>query len=480
VDPKSQSIRQLKVVKRSLEAGIIDTSFAGQMLRAIRFNFRKSSVLNWGKYYFPDKFDKAFCPDLHNYLVDNMHTSQTATLAPRGHAKTTISCFLIPTYLALNFPEKYQHFLNVQSTTSKAINVNVTIKEEFENNEKLIADYGEIVGPGKWTEKQFVLANGVIFSAIGAGESVRGIHYKNKRPDYMVIDDLYDDEDAYNIERIKKKERWFWASLYKAMSTSKQSVIHIQGTAIHRLDLMHRLALQKNWHTKKFQAVTDWVKEVVLWPENNTFKTLMTDRAQMGAIAFDREMQNECRSDAESKVKMEHIRYFDGAIPDEEDLEWLWCGIDPAIGEKSHNDFTGKVWVAKTSYENYYVLGAENCKMSFHKNLEHTMRLYDTYQFDLVKIESISAFKLYGDELRRTTGIPVRLITAVKDKLSRLEKQSAKFENGKVFISTDIDRETREELVEQITNNNPPHDDLRDALLLCLEDDKGRLGIGVS
>ena len=75
-----------------------------------------------------------------------------------------------------------------------------------------------MVQDDKWTEKQFVLKNGTVFTGIGAGESIRGINYKNRRPDYIIIDDLYEDEDAYSLERVQKKNNWFWQSIYKALA----------------------------------------------------------------------------------------------------------------------------------------------------------------------------------------------------------------------------------------------------------------------
>ena len=122
----------------------------------------RKNIFAWAKYYFPEKFTLPFCLELHSYFVEVMRELFTSTLAPRGTAKTTMRCFLIPLYLGLEYPDLYQHFLNVQSTTTKAEAINHSIKTECETNERLIEDYGvyneklekKTLMGSKWTEKQ--------------------------------------------------------------------------------------------------------------------------------------------------------------------------------------------------------------------------------------------------------------------------------------------------------------------------------------
>lgn len=474
-------ISNLKTIKKALKLNLIELDEALELIELIKFKERVKNILDWGKYYFSDKFDLPFCDEMHQYIVSIRDIPLTATLAPRGYAKTTIQCFLIPIYQALNEPEKYRHYMNIQSTSSKAIAINLSIKLEIETNELLLRDYGGLVNYEKWTEKQFVLKNGVIFTAIGSLESMRGKNYKNIRPDFIITDDLYDDSDIHNIDRINTKERWFWGAVYKSTAkraNGKKVCIHVQGTAINNKDLIHKLRDNSGWEYKKFRAIKNFDKKTVLWPEAESFEQLMQDRVDMGTVIFSREMQNECRDDETSIIKESWINTYDGKIPEEEDIKWIRLGIDPAIGQKHTNDFTGKAVIIKTGLSNYYIADVKNERLSFNQNLEDIYRLHKLYKFDLVLLEAISAFQGLGQEIRRASDIPLRMITKVKDKTSRLEAQSRKFENGKVFISEDIEKKLRENLIEQLINNNPNHDDIRDSVIIALEsDDVGRLGI---
>lgn len=442
----------------------------------------KEDILQWGKYYFPDKFTLPFCYELHNYFVDIKDEKFTSTLAPRGTAKTTIKCFLIPLYMGLHYPERYKHYLNVQATTTKAININIAIKTECEENEKLIEDYGVInektgkktLMSSKWTEKQFVLPNGVIYSCLGAGESVRGINYRSMRPDYLIIDDLYDEDDINNVNAIKKVESWFWGSLYPARaSQNKYCCVHIQGTAIHKVDLMHQLQNKSRWKFRKFQAIKNIDTKEVLWKENpaKTFEALMAEKEDMGSIIFAREYQNECRDDESAIIKEGWLKYYKHSNLIQAGIKFkkTICGLDPACGEKEMNDFSGYATIHVTENYDVYIERATQAKNSFNDNMNMVENWDRRYNPDAFAIEAISGFKQLTSEIKRTKNIKLKEITTVKDKITRLEAQSYRFENGKVFINEEMPKNDLDVLVEQLINNFPEHDDVRDAVIISME-----------
>lgn len=489
--------RRLKVVRNALDSGLIDTAEAEQLVKELEFIVRQGDVLEWGRYYMPDKFELPFCEELHRYLVDTCEDEFTDTLAPRGHAKTTIRCVLIPLYLALNKPGLFRHYLNIQSTSTKAAAINLAIRTELEQNERIRADYGDQVTKDKWTEKQFVMANGTVFTAIGSGESVRGINYRNIRPDYVLADDLYDEDCIENPNLVRKINRWFWSSIYKCVAMGRKVCFHITGTAINRDDLMHTLAKNDRWKFRKFQAVIDWDNGGLLWHENpgNTIEKQRQDKADMGSIIYSREMQNDVRDDETSIIKHGDIRFYDGRqFPSKAESErikkdehlpeipeyvvWNRGWVDPAEKEKEVNDFTARISAVKTNLGNYYIYDADNDKRSFHANKTEIVAWARRCGLQKFGIETNKGQALY-DEIRRTTDLPVDGKHETKDKITRKLAQSAKFENHKVFISMLIPEPLRNEIVDQLTTNKPPHDDLSDAVINILEyDNKRDLFIG--
>jgi len=184
-------------------------------LQLIRIYAGAGDILAWGQRLFPDKFPLPFCAEMHEYFVQIRKDPYTVTEAPRNHAKTTIKCFLIPIFQSLVEPESFRFYLNVQATDKKALAINRAIMAELESNEDLRALYGDQVSY-RWTAEEFILNNGTIFKAVSTGQSIRGIHYRNRRPSYIIADDLYDQDDINNPDSTIKKNDWFWGTLYPA------------------------------------------------------------------------------------------------------------------------------------------------------------------------------------------------------------------------------------------------------------------------
>lgn len=448
----------------------------------------EKDILGWGKALFPDKFELPFCQEMHGYFVDIRGAEFTNTEAPRNHAKTTIKCFLIPLFQALEEPTSFRHYLNVQATSEKSVEINRTIKLELEQNEELREIYGDQVGTELWTEKKFRLANGVIFTGIGAGQSIRGLNYRSIRPDYIVIDDLYDEDDINNPVSTEKKNSWFWGSLYKARAQSRRCSMHLQGTAINSVDLLEQLKDKKRWTSKTFRAIKDYDTKEVLWRELNTFDQLLAEIDDMPTVIFNREMQNERKDDSESLIKTAWLAKWeyepsDLVFNDHHILVSTELGVDPSIGATETSDYTGIALVLKTRYAdakpgifNYYIEGLWNRHLSLNERIELLIEIKANADrhINRAHIEGIAGFMDFAGEAKRKTDIPVNLVKQVKDKLTNLENKSGYFQNGRVFISKRIDPKLRKLLAYQLTNNHPNHDDARDAVLLVLPDLKAR------
>jgi hypothetical protein len=458
---------------------------------------KRKDILAWGAYIFPEKFNLPFCAELHDYLISIRLDPLTATEAPRGHAKTTIKCFLIPIFQALEEPHLFRHYLSVQATKEKALSINKSIRFELENNRELIDLYGDQVGE-QWADGQFVLKNGVIFTAAGTGQSVRGLNYNNIRPDYINVDDLYDDEDIHNPESTVKKNEWVWSTLYPARAKSRRNAMHVQGTAINTEDILAEMKTKPGVTFRSFQTVLDWDKHLLLWPELLSWEGVMAERDVTPETIWNREYQNERTDSASSFIRRqwlypvggksweydpgELVFAKDGAQKDGLQLVEILLCIDPSIGEKVENDYTGIALILKARYHDsdafvYFIHGVWNAHLSLNERVEkvRAIGLTDT-GFGKIKrvfVEAIAGFKDFAAELKRRVALAVTMIDHVKDKISNLESKSRHFQNGRVFLNKNIEKGTKDMIVHQLTTNHPKHDDLRDAILLPMEEKTG-------
>lgn len=459
---------------------------------------KRKDILGWGKALMPEKFNLPFCEEMHGYFVEIRGEEFTSTKAPRNHAKTAIKCFLIPLFQALEEPETFRHYLNVQSTKEKALAINVSIKTELEENELIREMYGDQIGE-RWTDGQFVLGNGVIFTAISAGQSIRGINYRQIRPDYIVADDLYDEDDINNPESTEKKNRWFMGSLYLARAKSRRCSVHVQGTAINHYDLMAKLEKEPSVKSHTFKGVKEWATEdrpgVVLWPELNTYEQLMVDLQRMGSVIFFREIQNEPRDEASAIVKREWLYKTDGRSWEYDPLELnrrlrepsasififtIRIGNDPSIGKKNESDYTGTALVLLTQAtdgdgNDFWIEDLWEEHLSMDARIRQLLEIATGRPQDRpvngVRIEAIAGFNDYADEVIRKTNLPVERVDWVADKITNLENRSHYFENGKVHLNQNIDPAKKDAIVHQLTTNYPKYDDLRDALLLTMDNE---------
>jgi predicted phage terminase large subunit-like protein len=415
------------------------------LIDLIRREAADKNILSWGKLLFPEKFNLPFCQELHGYLVETRKAAFSNTEAPRNHAKTLIECFLIPLFQALEEPGEYRHYLNVQSTSTKAASVNLAIRAEIENNELLQEVYDNLVNPEKWTEKQFSINSKcdgktmeTIFTAIGAGESMRGINYKNIRPDYIIVDDLYDDEDINNIESTKKKNAWFWGSLYLARAKSKACSIHVQGTAINDSDLLESLKKDEKVISRTFQAIKDAENKIVLWPELNTFDQLMQDKAdtRMGSIIFDREMQNKRRSSASVIFRCEWFKHYSVAPI----FKFRFITADTAQKTKERNDYSvfaawgvadGRLYLIDLIRGRWEAPDLKRKAKAFwdkHKAAESLSALRKMY------VEDKASGTGLIQEIKRDGGIPIEAIQRNIDKYTRALDIQGQIESGYVFL----------------------------------------------
>lgn len=488
-----------------LVSSLIGASLSDEQIREINKQSRllvaeraakAGDVLTWGRALMPDKFSLPFCQELHGYLVSIRKNHFTSTEAPRGHSKTTVGSFLIPIYQGLNEPEAYRHYLVAQSNADKALVINRSIKVEIEQNELIKALYGDQIGKDRWTDACFVLKNGVAFSAEGCGASIRGLNYRGMRPDFCVADDIYNaEEDANNPNGTLKKNDWFFSTLYPALAQDRKTSMHVTGTAVNRSDLFFKLKEDSTVTSKTFKAITDWDKKEVLWKGLKTFEQFEQMRSWMGTLIFSREFQNERRDDSSSIVKTPWL-YPDNGSPSweydpsqlkfTEDFHYL-AGIvtlDPSIGKKVQSDKSGYAFIIKAQRDGelpkFYIENIANEHHSWQQRVDKVKEMIANRPRERpatkARIETVAGFRDIGDKIAASVAVPCDLVDHVVDKITNLERHSNLFENRRVFLNQNIPEPLKTELTYQLVNNNPLHDDLRDAVLLGLDDESADWG----
>lgn len=102
----------------------------------------------------------------------------------------------------------------------------------LESNQRIIHDYGRQRKTGFWNKGDITSRMGFGIYAIGAGQNPRGGRKDEARPDIIDIDDIDNDEETRNPERIKEKWNWIEKALIPTMSISGKRRIRFNGNII--------------------------------------------------------------------------------------------------------------------------------------------------------------------------------------------------------------------------------------------------------
>lgn len=151
----------------------------------------------------------------------------------------------------------------VGKSQAHAINSVAWIMRQVESNTLLAQTFGLRKGK-KWTPEYCEIYHGVedtpiSIVAMGIDGSVRGVNIDDFRPDFILLDDVIDDDNAATLEqRTKVNERIFGAiekSLARAAEQPDAKMAMIQ-TPIDRDDAAELTQRDEEWHPIKISCFT--------------------------------------------------------------------------------------------------------------------------------------------------------------------------------------------------------------------------------
>lgn len=472
-------------------------------------------VLGWLAAVNPKTYHLPFC-ELHRFQAEIRHDAESGVEAPRYHAKTAIGCAGIPLYGALEEPELYDYFLNVQATERKALAVNTGIKLELEQNEVLRYLYGDQTSTEKWTDFLFVLRNHVVFQAATTGQSLKGTNYRLRRPNYVILDDAYNDDHIRNPEMTMAVNDWVESTLEPLMANDRSHILRWQGTAVNDADGLKKLEAKSkvsgsSTRFRRFTAHGEFVlsddgvtmtwadTDKVLWPELRSIQKWRAMKAEPGRnqVTYNREHLCVRSGAGESVVHEEWMANPSWEYDPDQELRFgidhillsvIIC-CDPSVGKKAENDPTGLAAILKTqrmdgSLPKYFIDALRNERLGPQQRIDQIKAWVRDYRrrftmaqsFEVI-IETVAGFADFGDIAAGQLDVPVTVLPETKDKLARLEAKAILFQNRRVFLNKRIDALLKTTIKQQLTTNYPTNDDLRDAAIMAL--DPKDMGIGL-
>ena len=423
--------------------------------------------------YFPH-LATAKCGKFHldaaNYLLKHPDTRALFEWA-RGHAKSSHLSLLIPLWLKIQKPRGMSVMVLVSKSEDMATRLLSDLQAELQHNQAFIADYGEQVKSGSWAEGEFHTSDGCLFVALGRGQSPRGLKDRGKRPDYIVIDDIDDDELIRNPRRVGDVLEWALTALAGTMAMGRGRFVMV-GNRIGKDSILSRYAERPGVYHTTVNALDK--KGLPSWGENYTPDEIRKMREFIGERRFQKEYMNNPINEG-AVFQRKHIRY--GKMLDLKLYKTLVCYTDPSFKNSATADYKATMLVGKTAEGAFHVIKAFADQTSVTNMVAWHYSIMDFVNGKvpvLYYMEANFMQDLLLDEFKTVgniTGshIPIRGDQRSKpDKFARIEAMSPLFERSLVLLNEkEKDSPGFITLADQLLmfeKGSKSHDDAPDAL----------------
>lgn len=334
-------------------------------------------------------------------------------LASRNHGKTFFVDFAYPIWQIINNPRKSGFIFS--ATQDQAERILADIKLEIETNPKL-----EFLKPrvkDGWGSRYIRCANGHRVYARGFGTKVRGAH-----PHWIVVDDGLTDETQYSELVRNKQKDYFYAAITNMINPGGQIVVI--GTPLHKSDLYSDLRENKEYKYAEYPAETNYghPNNKALWPDRFPLSALKKIRREIGSIMYTREFLCKAVSDEMSlfplflfqgqDVEQFHVKLGMPLAFWKEVGVTIYMGVDFALSSNVGADYTVVFVLGKDVHGNRWIIDMHRKKgLPYQQQLSLINTVARKYDPALILLEDNQMQRIFGDELIRTTDLPIQKFT---------------------------------------------------------------------
>ena len=435
------------------------------------------------EYYFPhflslrDKTTGEVIRTIHNAPFHNAAAHKVRSTPnlkavfkwPRGHAKSTHFDIFMPLWLIMQPKRLINFMVIVGKSEDSASRLIGDIQAELEFNQRLISDYGEQKSIGDWQDGEFKTQSGVKFLSCGRGQSPRGLRDREARPDYIVIDDLDDDELCRNEKRVHDLTDWVKEALFGSLDVGRGRFIMV-GNLISKCSVLANIAATRGVFVSEVKAVDNNGEPV--WREKWSKEEAAEYALFVGYRAWQKEMMHNPITDG-TIFRADWIQWRKALALDKYD--YLICYTDPSF-KASNNDYKATVLLGKRPDGSIDILRSMCRQCSVSEMVRWQYDLYETaresaaiiFMMEANFMQDILLDEYQAEGLRRGYQLPLTPDKRKKpDKLARIEAVSPLWERGFVFYNDKFrDNPDMQVLIDQtlaLERGSRVHDDGPDA-----------------
>jgi len=367
------------------------------------------------------------------------------------------------------------HYTLILSDTFNQVKEHIyNIKNELETNKLLIKDFGPFEGQELWTATDIVIPKyNAKISARSTGQKVRGIRFKQWRPQLIVGDDLENSESVRTKEQRDKTFRWYIGEVIPC--GDKETKYVLIGNLLHTDCLMAKIKKQiqeglREGEVREYPIIQgDTITWFGKFPSIEEVKKL--EKAVNDSRLWQREYLLKLVPEEGQEVKEEWIRYYE-KLPDDSLIIQKGIGVDLAISKKETADYTaavaGFITREEKPFKIYILPNPLNERLTGFETTERlksfSLAIGDNMPATLW-VEDVAYQHMQIEALKRE-GLPVYGIKTTTDKRARLRTVAAYIQSGNIVFP----KRGCEDLIMQLVGFGiEAHDDLVDAFVYLVQ-----------
>ena len=193
--------------------------------------------------------------------------------APRGHAKSTALthdfglasvCFRVESHVLIVSATEELAMAHLSDMATE-LRDNDELRKSFGISKFLIDSKGEIIIKCV-PDGDFPAGYQFRIIARGAGQKLRGLKWRGRRPGLILCDDMEEDEQVENYDRRRKFRKWVMRALLPL--GRREAKIRWHGTILHEDSMLQRLMNDPTCKSALYRAHRDFDDfRDILWPE---------------------------------------------------------------------------------------------------------------------------------------------------------------------------------------------------------------------
>lgn len=264
----------------------------------------------FGKYFFPRAFRQGSAT-FHGKIgraIDNPINRLLSVLVFRGGAKTTLCRVIAARRISYGTSHNILYLGKSQDHAIRSVG---WIRNAVEANKRWTRHFGLTKGSA-WTNEHIMIRHTVedyevSVLAVGIDGSVRGINELDFRPDFIIADDIVDENNSVTMEARKTVNDRFFGAIYNTLAPNTEApnaTLALLQTPIAQGDLADVTQRDSNFTSFRFGCFNEEGES--RWEERYPTEDLLKEK--QGAI--DRNMLSVFMREMEVKIVGDESRYF--------------------------------------------------------------------------------------------------------------------------------------------------------------------------